>query len=300
MKSDMKTTVACLFFGLVLGGNIRAQAPDVPVVREGHGPAPDLIEAAEQLRDAGRLLAMSEVQGQLDRDSCRLTLPPARKRSLPTRELWNRARKAHLRIGYLYLCDKCNNWHLRIAGGYALTADGAVATCFHVVEPADMKEGYLVAATEAGKILPVTEILAGNKFTDACIVRVQSPTPLEPLPLNCNLTPGDPVWCYSDPVDHPGFFSQGIVNRFYQHWHGADAKEQFPRRMNVSTDWAPGSSGAAVLDRFGNAVGHVSTVSAHGEQPQSETSAGATHTGETVIVFHAAVCAADVIALVCK
>ena len=121
---------------------------------------------------------------------------------------------------------------------------------------------------------------------------------LEPLPLNVNSTPGDEVWCYSDPGNHPGFFSQGIVNRFYQHWHGATATEKFPRRMNVSTDWAPGSSGAAVLDRFGNAVGHVSTVSTQGEHPPSGTPAGADHASETVMVLHAAVCAADVKALI--
>ena len=32
-------------------------------------------------------------------------------------------------------------------------------------------------------------------------------------------------------------------------------------RVNVSTDWAPGSSGAAVLDEYGNAIGHVSRIS---------------------------------------
>jgi hypothetical protein len=30
--------------------------------------------------------------------------------------------------------------------------------------------------------------------------------------------------------------------------------------MNVSTDWGLGSSGAAVLDACGNAIGHVSAV----------------------------------------
>ncbi len=38
-------------------------------------------------------------------------------------------------------------------------------------------------------------------------------------------------------------------------------------RLNVSTDWAPGSSGAAVLDQCGNAIGHVSTIA-----PLSESS----------------------------
>jgi S1-C subfamily serine protease len=155
-----------------------------------------------------------------------------------------------------------------------------------------------VAVTEAGKVVPVTEVLACNKSTDACIVRVQSATPLEPLPLNADIAPGDEVWCYSDPAGHAGFFSQGIVNRFYQDWDFTEAKPKSPKRMNVSTDWASGSSGAAVLDRFGNAVGHVCMISAQGADHSSEATAGTNRTAQTVIVFHDAVCASDVIALV--
>jgi hypothetical protein len=54
-----------------------------------------------------------------------------------------------------------------------------------------------------------------------------------------------------------------VVNRFY--WYGrpgkAGAAEEWDRlRLNVSTDWAPGSSGAAVLDACGNAIGHVTSI----------------------------------------
>jgi len=258
-----------------------------------------LTYQARRLRDAGKLLAMDDAPKQLDRKSCLLALPRPGQRPLTGNQLWDRARKAHVRIGYFYLCDKCAHWHLKLSGGYAITADGAVATCYHVVEPRDMKEGYLVATTGEGKVLPVTRILAGDKTTDACIVRVDSDAGLVPLPLSTNIAPGDRVWCYSDPADRSAFFSDGIVNRFYQHWHEGSSKEKYPVRMNVSTDWAPGSSGAAVLDQFGNAVGHVSTVSPHGEIPRT----GSTTTrpgagGETVIVFHDAVRAADVLALV--
>jgi S1-C subfamily serine protease len=148
-------------------------------------------------------------------------------------------------------------------------------------------------------VLPVTAILASDKFTDVCILRVQSPAPFEPLPLNTNVTPGDEVWCYSDPTNHTGFFSAGIVNRFYQHTHGPSSKEKWPLRMNVSTEWAPGSSGAAVLDRFGNAVAHVSAITPQSDHPQTGTVPAAGHTSEkTVLVFHDAVCAADVLALI--
>ncbi|MEP0843358.1 MAG: trypsin-like peptidase domain-containing protein [Phycisphaerae bacterium] len=271
-------------------------AARVPIIRERDGAPPELVAQARKLRDAGRLLAIDDVRKQLGRTSCRLSLPVPNSRPLTGSQIWARARRAHLRVGYFFLCNKCSNWHLNLAGGYAITADGAVATCFHVVEPRDMKEGYLLAATDDGKVLPVTAVLAGHRTNDACILRVASETPLEPLPLNPHVTPGDDVWCYSDPVNRTGFFSRGIVNRFYQHWHAGRARTRPPVRMNVSTDWAPGSSGAAVLDQYGNAVGHVVAVSARGEHPASGPSTRPA--GETVIVFHDAVRAADVLALV--
>jgi hypothetical protein len=270
----------------------------VPVFRETHGAAPELIAQAKKLQEADQLLTIDDVKSQLDKKSCWLSLPDPKTKPLAGRDIWDVARKAHVRIGYFFLCHKCKNWHMELAGGYAITANGAVATCYHVIKPKDVKEGYLVASTEAGEILPVTEILAANEFTDAAIVRVRTTSPLEPLPLNTSIVPGDPVWCFSDPADRAGFFSDGIVNRFYRHWHGAKAKEKFPLRMNVSTEWAPGSSGAAVLDRYGNAVGHVTAITPHGARTGTEGSSEATNKdGKTLLVFHDAVCAADVLAL---
>ena len=48
--------------------------------------------------------------------------------------------------------------------------------------------------------------------------------------------------------------------------------------MNFSTDWAPGSSGSAVVDQCGNVLGHVSQIS--GLSKDRNTSAFVTlHTG---------------------
>jgi hypothetical protein len=277
---------------LALSTSAFAQAP---VIREGHGPAPELIEAANKLREAGQLLSIDQVHAQLDRASCAVDVVAVREKPLNGREIWDAARKAHVRIGYLYLCPRCKHWHMNLAGGYAISTDGAVATCHHVVaNKEDMREGYLVAVSEEGRAMPVTEVLATSKFNDACIVRVKSEAPFSPLPLSTTAQPGDTAWCYSDPLGHPAYFSSGIVNRFYQHWHGEKPAEQFPRRMNVSTEWAPGSSGAAVLDSAGNAIGHVSEISAHGKNT------GKNKEGDTLIVFHNAVCAVDVLALVHK
>jgi hypothetical protein len=300
MKSNsLALLVTLLVFSLA--GASWAQAPGVPIVRQGQGsvPEPDLIKQAGKLREADQLLSLVKIKRQKGRTSCRLDLPPLQSQPMSGSQLWSLARKSHVRIGYLYLCPKCKKQHLSLAGGYALTSDGAVATCYHVViEPEYCTQGHLAAVTNAGEVVPVTQILACDKSADICIVRIHSATPLEPLPLNVNISPGDDVWCYSDPRGHTGFFSHGMVNRFYQNWDFAAAKPKSPRRMNVSTDWAPGSSGSAVLDRFGNAVGHVCRISAQGINPSPETTTSTNHTAQTAIVFHEAACAADVRALI--
>lgn len=284
-----------LLASLVLFGckMVSAQATDVPIVRDGNGPSPQFIEAAKKLRDSGKLLGLEKVKEQLSRSACELDLPAAATKVLTGGEIWSRARKSHIRVGFLYLCSKCDHLHLNLAGGYALTADGAVATCYHVMQPKDIKEGHAIAALDGEVLLPVTEVLAGNRETDVCIVRVQTDKPLEPLPLSTAVRPGDDAWCYSDPYGRSSYFSKGIVNRFYQ-----QNKDTSRVRMNVSTDWAPGSSGSAVLDSFGNAIGHVSEISAQGSRAATAKDASPAKVGETYIVFHDAVRAADVLALI--
>ena len=287
-----------LFVFLAMALPAFGQSPDVPVIHEGHGAPPEMFAAANSLREAGQLLSSEEVKKQLTRTDCHLELPAPRRQPLTGSEIWNHARKAHIRIGYLYLCPSCDKWHLNIAGGYAITADGAVATCEHVLEPKDMKEAHLVAATDSDRIVPVVEVLASSSFSDVAIVRIRAGVPLCPLPLNVDVRPGDDAWCYSDPVGSPGYFSKGIVNRFFRHWHDGESARMFPVRMNVSTDWAPGSSGSAVLDCFGNAIGHVSQIAAEVQEPQNKSTSTTRKSSETLIVFHKAVPAADVKALI--
>ena len=253
-----------------------------------------LVEKANERRARGGLLDIEQVTQQMARVSCALSLPKPKHKRLSERELWQRSREAHVRVGWHYLCNKCNHWHQDLAGGYFITADGVVATCYHVVKPADeVREGYLVAASESGRLFPVIEVLAANPETDCAVIRVKLDEPVKALALNTNVCPGDSAWCYSDPLGRSGYFSKGMVNRFYlQQRSGRESA-----RMEVSTEWAPGSSGAAVLDECGNAIGHVSEISSAG----SGRSSGTNHTGQAdspVMVFHNAARAADVLALI--
>ena len=268
----------------------------MPTVEDRVEDEPALIKAATALRESKSLLSMEEAQSQLARKSCELKLPKPETQALTGRQICERAREAYVRVGWHYLCRKCNKWHLNLAGGCYITADGVVATAYHVVQTnRDMREGFLVVATEGGKILPVTEVLAGNKSGDTCLLRVKIAAPVKPLPLNTNVYPGDSVWCYSDPLDHSGYFSAGIINRFL----GVHDSNKIQTRMDVSTDWAPGSSGSAVLDVCGNVVGLVSEIEV--ESRPMETGNNRPRGGrrmEPLITFHHAARAAEVLALV--
>ena len=287
-----------------LAADASAQSPGVPI----HNPTLEVLRftettnAAQQLRLSGKAVSLATVKEQLQRTSCTLTLPTPGAETLSGRQVWERARAAHVRVGWFYLCPRCDDWHLNLAGGYALTADGAVATCHHVVRPGrEIREGCLVAADDDGRLFPVTEVLAANRRADICIVRVAG-AKFRPLPLNTNVSPGDTAYCLSDPLEEHGYFTKGIVNNFSQmparrRRNGRTEPERAPVLMNVSTDWAPGSSGSAVLDEHGNAIGHVSTISAETDEPPRDTRTKAPAPG-TLIVFHEAVSAAEVRALI--
>lgn len=279
-----------------------AQLPTVPLFPTDSRDDTALKAAAAKLREAGAPVPEATLTTQLTRTNCALTLPAPRKSRLAGRELWAAARAAHIRIGWNFLCTRCNNWHLDLAGGYAITKDGAVATCQHVVKrPANFKEGALVAADESGAVHPVLEILAADARKDACILRIGA-RDLKPLPLNTDVAPGDRCFCFSDPLSQRGYFSDGIVNRFLARHPNHSSNLPAVTRLNVTTDWAPGSSGSAVLDEFGNAIGHVTTILTlpGGDAKSADGDKGKRTLDPTLITLHEAVSAKDVLALIQK
>src|SRR5262249_42621841 len=153
--------------------------------------------------------------------------------------------------------------------------------------------GCLIAADEDAKVFAVTEVLAANRYSDAALVRISGGV-FKPLPLNTNVYPGDQAFCYSDPLEHRGYFSQGVINRFYLYpgrrtVGSAPSAAYAPMRINVGTDWAPGSSVSAVVEECGNAIGPVSTIAASVEEDPADAAAEPQVPLLGMIVFHEAV-----------
>src|SRR5688572_20177474 len=283
-----------------------AQAPEVPIETQ-HALLQDeaILAGAAKLKDAGQLLDLKQVAGQVKNPQpAPITLLEPSSKPLRGREIAAKARKAYLRLGWYYVCPKCEKWHLQFAGAYPVGED-AIITCHHCLVPkTEMREGYIIAVDHAGKVYPVTAVLARSQSLDAAILRVGG-AKFDPLALQDNVAPGDAAYCFSEPLGQLGYFSTGIVNRFF--WQrskrGAPGSldELKSLRVNVSTDWAPGSSGAAVLDECGNAIGHVATISplSEGGRGGGKSSAPANgRTGDAVLItLHEAIPARSIRAL---
>jgi S1-C subfamily serine protease len=171
-----------------------------------------------------------------------------------------------VRVGW-YFRTPSGVWRAGAADGYAITTDGAIATCYHCLEENEpgVTDAYLFAATDDLEIHRVTAVLAADPVLDVAIIRVEG-ADFSPIALNDQIAPGDSAYLLSDPNRLENYFTTGQVNRFYWRRPGKNDRNTLEGvrnlRINVSTDWSPGSSGAAVLDHCGNAIGHVSTINA--------------------------------------
>jgi S1-C subfamily serine protease len=280
-------------------GSLRSEAQSVPVYRTDQDVSEDpvLRKRAEELYSQGLSLPVSVVKEQLNRGSCQLSLPQPHDRQMEGRALWAAARKSFVRVGYYYLCNGCKRWHLGLSCGFFLTEDGAVATAYHVLElDRRMRKGCLIVVDDEGTVYPVAEIAAANKTSDVCILRVKATGKTSPLPLSEDARPGDRVFCFSDPIGERSYFSAGMVNRLTQLAKKENGGAP-PLMLDVSTDWAPGSSGAAVIDECGNAIGLVSTILALQDDEEGVHSKRQ-HSTATWMVLHEAVSAREVKALI--
>ncbi|HEV7406153.1 MAG TPA: redoxin domain-containing protein [Chthoniobacteraceae bacterium] len=223
-------------------------------------PLDPVIAKAAELRDSGKFLAADAFAAQQQNPQpAPVTLVAAGTAPLPGREIARRAAAGYVRAGWFFQCTKCGRWHVNLAGGYAVATD-TVVTAHHVMQhPENMKPdvGHPIIVRGENEVLPVTAVLADDSAMDAIVLRA-AVKDLSPLPLGSDVQTGDSVWCLSDPRGERGYFSAGIVNRFVERTVG----DPRGRRINVSTDWAPGSSGAAVFDVAGNVIGHVATIRA--------------------------------------
>ena len=245
-----------------LTGCLPPKPPRVPAPVGDRERIRQIEAAAAELIGAGRITPMADLIAQLDRKACSLRLARATRRPLGPAGVYEEAADGVLVVAGVYKCKRCPRWHAAIAAGFLVSEDGAFVTAYHVVDAKD--KHTLVAMTRDGRVLPVREVLAASKADDVAILRLDAGgETLRPLPLAAPAGVGEAVSVISHPDNHFYALTRGLVSRYVSRVKGGRRVTQ----MEITADFARGSSGAPVLDERGTVVGMVlSTHSVYYEQ----------------------------------
>ena len=240
-----------------------------------------VVHASARLLKEGRLKSVSVLRQQVRPCNSAIKLSPPVRQKLPAPDLCDRLRKSTLAVGNYYKCPDCPEWHFNSSAGFVVGEGGVVATCCHVVtaEEEGVKESYLVAADDTGEVYPVESVLAADPEADTCFVKIDAP--LKPLPLRPDVRTGERVYCLSHPGGYFYMFTQGTVARlnrkrnemFDEHGRTNGILTRPILLLNVTSEFAPGSSGAPVTDEAGNVVGQVASIADAGEPEMGSTNA---------------------------
>ncbi len=255
------------------------QAPPSP--RE---PADDaaleakIVAASTALRAGGELVSLAKVLGEKPTAAPSIAHTPERATASSPPDLYDAIVSSVRVVGLFYLCVECDDWHFSGSSGFCVAKDGVVATCRHVLESDEtMREAFLVVADLQGHVWPVQRVLTIDRASDVCLLQTTEKGGV-PLPLRTNVRTGERVYCLSNPDHHFGFFSEGMVARWYR---ARESETQVDGALLPVVSWlhvtcafGAGSSGAPIVDACGNVVGIAQSTTAivnDGEDGGEET-----------------------------
>ncbi len=234
---------------VIPGASVDSAADDRQIFRK-------LEAATTELAEKGDVALKREARLEQCRRATTSTvnLAPVSSTQLDGITIYRLAAQASVLIGSAYKCDKCTKWHHTLASGFAISADGIIATNHHVAANATAEAMGVMTAD--GRIFPVVEILAANKPHDVALLRVDAQG-LPHLPLRDDAPAGTAVRCYSHPASTFGCISEGIITRYFK-MNETDRNGAI--FMQTTADYARGSSGGPIIDGAGNAVGMVAST----------------------------------------
>lgn len=215
------------------------------------------------LKDGGETVDPKQLQKQLSRTRASgIELETVPDQVLQPSAIYDLAKSATLIFGNIYKCDRCDKWHGGMAGGVVLTSDGVAVTNYHVME--NEKAGAFGAMTADGSMHAVVEILAASKKDDVALVRLAGEN-FQPIPVSLGDDVGSEVRVISHPDGRFFSYSEGVIARYF-----IDRKKRAPR-MQITADYARGSSGSGVFNEAGSLTGLVSaTTSIYYHQSKEE------------------------------
>ena len=268
----MRTFVALLLGAMWLATAARAQSP--PFVIDDEAYEDKVTAASAKLLHGGKLKSSESMRRQVHSRGASVRLAPVGHDKVAAPDLYERLRESTLAVGAYYKCPDCGKWHFNSSAGFVVGPGGIISTCCHVVlgEEEDVKESYLVAADSTGRVFPVESVVAADTEADTCFLKIDAAN-LKPLPLRTGVRPGERVYCLSHPGGYHFMFTEGLVARLNrkrnevldEHGQTNGLLTRPILFLNVTAEFAPGSSGAAIVDEAGNVVAQVASIADAGD-----------------------------------
>ena len=129
IKITIFQNMKSLFLSLALTPVLQAQAPGVGIFDQSRGGQRNeqnaISDQAKALFEKRVMLTLEKTIALVDRPIPRaLNLPNPRTKEATPAQVAEMAKVSGYRVGWAYLCNSCDNWHVNLAGGYAVTDDG--------------------------------------------------------------------------------------------------------------------------------------------------------------------------------
>ncbi len=264
MRNQIKALFLILFFVTASAANAQLYKSNI---RQYKVPlsvkAGDLIDSGSTISaDSMRVTFKDEGYGPVNVDLKRM-----KHRKLKPGKIYERVSESIVIVASTGRSDELNakgekskRVNTYPATGYVIDSKGIIVTNYHVAygyvsEKNKVANQALVVMLKDGTMFPVEEILLADKSNDLAILRID-PKGVE-LPALPSATKeaniGEQVFIVSHPKQYYYAFSAGMVTDKFSELNW----KHYRNLMAISADFAAGSSGAAIIDQYGNAMGTV-------------------------------------------
>jgi len=131
--------------------------------------------------------------------------------------------------------------------------DGVLLTNYHVADIQQERFLAMGVMTEDGRVFLVDEVLAADPVHDVAILKLAGADGLAVAPVCADEPVGNPVTLITHPRGQMFSLAHGYISRYCM---GDDTNLV----MNITADYAGGSSGGAIFNDRGDVVGLVSST----------------------------------------
>ena len=205
---------------------------------------------------------------------------PAGKRKLKPEEIISQRRESLLMVFKYTRATTRPEAIIPWATAVVLAEDGVCVTNCHVLwqlidtsARLDLRDSLLFVATEAGRVYSITSVLGYDRSGDLAFFKIDPRGDrLIPMPLGSDLPAGASVHLLAHPAGYPYTYTHGRISRTFT----KEAGNPFGNRVEITADFAKGSSGGPIMDDRGNMIAMVSCLHPifYVDQPPSDRQMG--------------------------